>query len=130
MPSPTETVTAFLKLWEKPGGMRESIRAYFTPATVWENVGLAVTTGPDQAMGFIAAFETQLAMSSARVDLLALAEVGDKVLTERIDHMLGAGGEPVMSIPVMGIFEVRDGKIAAWRDYFDTLAFSTPKPGA
>jgi limonene-1,2-epoxide hydrolase len=130
MSSPKETVIAFLKLWEEPGGMAESIRAYFTPATAWENVGLAVTTGPDEAMGFIAAFETQVAMSTARVDLLALAEAGDKVLTERIDHILGADGKPVMSIPVMGVFEVRDGKIAAWRDYFDTRAFGAPPPGA
>jgi limonene-1,2-epoxide hydrolase len=24
-----------------------------------------------------------------------------------------------IELPVMGIFEVRDGKIAKWRDYFD-----------
>jgi limonene-1,2-epoxide hydrolase len=27
------------------------------------------------------------------------------------------GGE--LALPVMGVFEVRDGRIAAWRDYFD-----------
>ncbi|MET0473326.1 MAG: limonene-1,2-epoxide hydrolase family protein, partial [Mycobacterium sp.] len=24
-----------------------------------------------------------------------------------------------IDLPVMGVFEVRDGRIAAWRDYFD-----------
>ncbi|MGH9080662.1 MAG: limonene-1,2-epoxide hydrolase family protein [Acidimicrobiales bacterium] len=28
-------------------------------------------------------------------------------------------GEKVASLPVMGTFEIRDGKISAWRDYFD-----------
>ena len=39
------------------------------------------------------------------------------LLTERIDtfHV----GEVVAPLPVMGTFEIRDGKISAWRDYFD-----------
>ena len=39
------------------------------------------------------------------------------VLTERIDtfHV----GDIVAPLPVMGTFEIRDGKISAWRDYFD-----------
>ena len=38
-------------------------------------------------------------------------------MTERTDAFTlnGRLGE----FPVMGIFEIRDGKIAAWRDYFD-----------
>ena len=37
--------------------------------------------------------------------------------------MIDAAGAITMSIRLMGIFEVRDGKIAMWRDYFDTLPF-------
>jgi len=39
------------------------------------------------------------------------------VLTERIDTF--TMGEKQAALPVMGTFEVRDGKISAWRDYFD-----------
>ena len=28
-------------------------------------------------------------------------------------------GGKVADLPVMGTFEIRDGKICAWRDYFD-----------
>jgi limonene-1,2-epoxide hydrolase len=28
-----------------------------------------------------------------------------------------------LDLPVMGVFEVKDGKIAAWRDYFDAQMF-------
>jgi hypothetical protein len=36
-------------------------------------------------------------------------------------------GTPLYSfeLPVMGTFEVRDGKISAWRDYFDMNQFTT-----
>ena len=39
------------------------------------------------------------------------------VLTERVDTI--TVGERVGALPVMGTFEIRDGKICAWRDYFD-----------
>lgn len=39
------------------------------------------------------------------------------VFTERLDRFV-MGGKPV-ELPVAGVFEIRDGKIAAWRDYFD-----------
>ena len=39
------------------------------------------------------------------------------VLTERVDTFTIGGA--VAPLPVMGTFEIRDGKICAWRDYFD-----------
>ena len=30
-----------------------------------------------------------------------------------------------IALPVAGVFELRDGKIAAWRDYFDLQTFMT-----
>jgi limonene-1,2-epoxide hydrolase len=48
--------------------------------------------------------------------------VGDEnvVMTERhefFDHKPGV--KPSFVLPVMGIFELRDGKVTAWRDYFE-----------
>jgi limonene-1,2-epoxide hydrolase len=42
---------------------------------------------------------------------------GNVVLTERVDTF--TIGQVVAPLPVMGTFEVRDGKISAWRDSFD-----------
>jgi limonene-1,2-epoxide hydrolase len=39
------------------------------------------------------------------------------VLTERTDHFTMKG--KTAPLPVMGAFHVVDGKITAWRDYFD-----------
>lgn len=41
-----------------------------------------------------------------------------RVLTERTDRFKFSGTP--MSVPVMGAFDLRDGKTTAWRDYFDT----------
>lgn len=43
------------------------------------------------------------------------------VLTERLDTFV-IGGKDI-AVPVMGTFEFKDGKIQAWRDYFDLPTF-------
>jgi limonene-1,2-epoxide hydrolase len=126
MPTPAQTVTQFLARWDSPGGLDQAIRDSFLPTTVWENVGLATTTGPDEAIALNARLERSLGVARIRVENLAVAETGDKVLTERIDHMIDAAGKTIMSAAVMGVFEVADGKITAWRDYFDTIANAPP----
>jgi len=46
-----------------------------------------------------------------------------RVLTERVDRFTINGKD--VALPVMGSFEVAaDGKIEAWRDYFDMNQFS------
>lgn len=46
---------------------------------------------------------------------------GDIVMVERVDNFLV--GERRVSVPCMGVFELRDGKINAWRDYWDLKQF-------
>ncbi|MEU5931812.1 nuclear transport factor 2 family protein [Micromonospora sp. NPDC047187] len=41
---------------------------------------------------------------------------GDVVIAEQV-HGLGLPGRPVAPVMNMAIYEIRDGKIAAWRDY-------------
>lgn len=121
MATPTETVTAFLAQWEKPGGLDQSFRDYFTPETVWENIGVTKSTGVDEAIAVSRGFE-QGGMKTIRVENLAIAESGNKVLTERIDHIIDGDGKTIVSARVMGTFEVAGGKILGWRDYFDMTA--------
>jgi limonene-1,2-epoxide hydrolase len=120
MATPTEIVIAFLARWDMPGGLDAAIRDCFTPGCAWENHGLAVTKGPDEAIALNAQLGETAGIAAIRVENLAVAATGNKVLTERIDHMLDAAGQTLFSAPVMGIFEIEDGRIAAWRDYFDS----------
>lgn len=50
----------------------------------------------------------------------------DVVMTERVDHFQVANTR--ISVPCMGIFELRNGKIAAWRDYWDLKQFEGQLP--
>lgn len=125
MASPTETVLEFVKVWEGPGGFQEAVKQFFTPKTVWENHGMVTKTGIDEALTFYNGFGEQVDLASMQVEMLALAETDNKVLSERIDHMIDRSGKTVISVRLMGIIEVADGKITAWRDYFDTAALAT-----
>lgn len=127
MPTPTEIVEQFIALWEEPHGFPRAVANYFRPDTVWENHGLITTTGPDEALGFYKQFGEQTGMEGMKIDTLAIAETEGKVLTERIDWILDRNGNTLMKVPVMGIFEIKDDKITAWRDYFDTVANSPPQ---
>ena len=120
MSAPADTVRAFLAMWAQPGGPEAAVRRWFTPETVWENVGLAKTIGIDEALALNAMFGERFGMATIGIENLALAEVGAKVLTERIDSLIDGEGRVIGAFPCMGIFEVEGGKIAAWRDYFDT----------
>ena len=48
---------------------------------------------------------------------------GPVVMTERVDVFKLA--DKSFELPVMGVFEVSDGKITAWRDYFDMNQFTS-----
>jgi limonene-1,2-epoxide hydrolase len=119
--TPIDTVSAFFaRFSEGKEGLYDSIRRWFTPETVWDNVGLAVTTGPQQAIELAKQFEQQMGVSSVVIEVRAIAATGNQVLTERIDHLMAADGTERWGAGVMGTFEIENGKIVAWRDYFDT----------
>jgi limonene-1,2-epoxide hydrolase len=65
-------------------------------------------------------------MQADAVDWITLniAANGSVVLTERIDNFKMSHGKDV-SVPVMGTFEIENGKIKAWRDYFDLNTFAS-----
>lgn len=131
MPTAVETVEAFLEACaSSKAAMADAFRTYFTPATIWENVGMVSTTGADEALAIMDSFESSMGMVTMRVEMLALATQGDKVLTERIDYLLKADGSTAAAVRVMGIFEVENGKITAWRDYFDTAGMMGGGPAA
>jgi limonene-1,2-epoxide hydrolase len=131
MPIAIETVRAFLEECAKgKAEMLAAFRHYFTPQTVWENVGFSTSTGVAEAMAVIDAFDASIGASAFRAEMLAIASEGNRVLTERIDHLLDGEGKTVQSLQLMGIFEVRDGKIIAWRDYFDTAGFANATSSA
>src|SRR3546814_12749157 len=57
-------------------------------------------------------------LDSVGVDMLAIAQDGDRVFTERVDYLYRSEGSIIKIFRIMGIFVVRAGKISEWSDYF------------
>ncbi|MEP7350482.1 MAG: limonene-1,2-epoxide hydrolase family protein [Sphingorhabdus sp.] len=66
-------------------------------------------------------FEEAGPMTSNAWEILNIAENGPVVLTERVDRFRYNGKD--VTIAVMGIFEIKDGKLKSWRDYFDLQTY-------
>lgn len=88
--------------------------ALLAPDIVYHNIPLAPVTGPDAVRAVFARIDAEA------IDWIvhASAEAGCHVLNERTDRFRLKDGRWV-ELRVMGIFEVVDQKITAWRDYFD-----------
>jgi limonene-1,2-epoxide hydrolase len=73
--------------------------------------------GPDAVHDVIAPFGERWQIEAT---IVTIAAMGDVVLTERVERFIHRKGtKPTFDLPVMGAFELRDGRIAAWRDYFE-----------
>jgi limonene-1,2-epoxide hydrolase len=73
--------------------------------------------GPEAAHAILSRFAQKWDVT-LKVDRIAATET--TVLTERTEHFEHrAGTKDAFDLPVMGAFDCRDGKITAWRDYFD-----------
>ena len=60
---------------------------------------------------------------SVQFKVLASAAVGNRVMNERADTLVTRAGKKA-EVPAAGFFEIKEGKISAWRDYFDLQTFS------
>jgi limonene-1,2-epoxide hydrolase len=82
--------------------------------------GIPDVRGPRQAIALLGAGHEYQGIESIRVEVLRLLATDVCVVSERIDHLLRADGGLIVSIPVAGVMDIAAGKIAAWREYFDS----------
>ena len=116
-------VEQFLSSMTSHEGTVEAVTTLTSEDMVWSNTGLPDAAGREQVMAFLEAMNTGMGAVGIQIDVLNIAARGDIVLTERVDRFLNADGKEFLSVDVMGTFEVRDGRICAWRDYFDLAGF-------
>ena len=107
-------VREFCAAWSKLD--LDQIVGYFTDDAVYHNMPMPVLEGKDAIRAFLSGLVTGIA--SVEFKMLNLVANGDVVMTERVDEFKTQDGREG-AFAVMGVFELRDGKIAAWRDYFD-----------
>jgi limonene-1,2-epoxide hydrolase len=111
---PTRIVEAFCDAWTRLD--LDEITGYLTPDAHYHNIPVDPVDGVDAIREFIAGFTA--GVSEVAFEIRHIVASGDVVLTERLDVFRFEDGRTI-ELPVMGTFELRDGKIAAWRDYFD-----------
>jgi limonene-1,2-epoxide hydrolase len=115
-----EVLREVLRAWEESiAAGQAAMRKYFTDDCRWEQPPVPPTTGGDEAAELLGGMAS-MGFGGIAVELRNVAAVGDLVFTERVDWMVRTDGSRVGPWPVVGVTEFRDGKIAAWREYFDS----------
>jgi limonene-1,2-epoxide hydrolase len=122
MDSPIEVVRNFCAAWSDDMGANE-LAAFFTDDAVYHNMPLAPVNGKQNIADNIDSYIRPGPPGIERIDFRVVNIVADGplVMTERVDTFTLSNTS--FELPVMGAFEVRDGKINAWRDYFDMNQF-------
>ncbi len=113
-----EVVTRFINTWPKRN--IDELLAFFTDDAVYHNIPTDPARGKAAIRAVINSFLPMA--NSVEFKVLRSASAGNVVFNERLD-IFDMGGKKV-ELPVTGVFEVRGGKIAAWRDYFDMQMFT------
>jgi limonene-1,2-epoxide hydrolase len=113
-----ELIRRFCAAWERAD--IGELLSFFTDDAIYHNMPVQPVQGKDAIKGLIEQFMAPF--ERAEFEIKQIAATGDVVLTERVDRFFGADKQ--VELPVMGVFEVRDGKIAAWRDYFDLATWT------
>ena len=113
MPSAEQVVRDFCKAVSSRDP--EVLRAFFSDDVVYHNIPMDPAEGIEATMAVINMFVAMC--DDLEFEVHHLATDGSTVLTERTDTFTIKG--TTAPLPVMGAFHVVDGKITAWRDYFD-----------
>jgi limonene-1,2-epoxide hydrolase len=118
--TPETLVRDFLAAW--PRRDLDELMSFFAADAVYHNVPVAPCVGAPAIRETFAGFLAT--MPGIVLDVVNLAANGPLVMAERIDRFVMPDGHR-FDLPVTGVFEVRDGKIVAFRDYFNLASFES-----
>lgn len=125
MTSATEVVTAFIRAIEARD--LDRALAMVTDDIVYDNQPLGPVTGRDEVRRILSG---GVSAAADRIEWVVSHQVGegDVVMNERVDRFLIDGAW--LEIPLAGLFVLRAGRIAVWRDYFDLEGFGRARQAA
>lgn len=116
--TPGELVATFIAAIERKD--LDAACALVTSDCEYDNVPMSKVFGPEGIKTVLAPFVG----NCSAIDWVVhhQAETGNVVMNERTDRF-EMGGRWI-ELGVAGLFVIRDGKIALWRDYFDQGQFT------
>ncbi|HUO05738.1 MAG TPA: limonene-1,2-epoxide hydrolase family protein [Candidatus Binataceae bacterium] len=111
-------VNAFCNAW--PRRNVDELLGFFADDAIYHNIPMPPARGKDAIRAVINTF---LPMAkSVQFKILHTVSAGGVVMNERID-IFDMGAKKI-ELPVAGVFEIKGGKISAWRDYFDLATWT------
>jgi limonene-1,2-epoxide hydrolase len=124
MESPVDVVRRFCAGWSDNLGTAE-LAVFFTDDAVYHNIPQAPITGREAIADTIDSFirPGPPGIEAIEFHVVNIAANGPVVMTERVDVFRLSSKS--FELQVMGTFELTDGKINAWRDYFDMNQFTS-----
>jgi limonene-1,2-epoxide hydrolase len=103
-------VTDFCNAWSRLDA--DELTNYFTPDGVYHNIPMTPLRGREEIHERLKGLPQRF--KEFRIEILHQVSSGNLVMNERIDYMVRESGQ--VALPVMGIFELENGKIKAWRE--------------
>lgn len=113
-----QIIRDFIAAWSRLDAAE--LGAYFTEDGTYYNMPMDPVSGRENVQNFIAAFLGGWTQTDWEV--LNLMSAGDVVIAERLDRTVA--GDKKVDLPCCGVFEMEDGKIKVWRDYFDMATYT------
>ena len=113
----TDVIREFVAQWSNLNA--EELATYFTEDGTYYNIPAKPVVGRENIQTFIAGFIAT--WTETTWDILNIAESDGVVYCERLDRTKSTNGD--VDLPCFGVFEMREGKIHVWRDYFDMNTF-------
>lgn len=118
-----QIILEFLEAWTRLDA--DELAGYFTDDGVYHNMPTDPVAGRDNVRNFIAGFSST--WTETVWEVLNVVADGDVVIAERVDRTKTTQGN--VDLPCVGVFEMQDGKIRVWRDYFDLNTYMSAMQG-
>lgn len=120
--TPLEIVNSFIRALE--ANDLDTACSLVADDCEYDNVPLVKVHGPDGVRGILAPMFADCTEIEWVIHREAMS--GSTVFNERLDRFKMSHGW--VELPVNGVWEVQDGKITLWRDYFDAASYLKQMP--
>jgi len=108
-------VTEFCMSLEK--GEVAKLLSYLAEDVFYHNIPWKPVTGHEGVRQVLGPFIEGPKRASVKMKIKHTTGAGNMVMNERLEEW--SKGSVRVDLPVLGVFELKNGKITQWRDYFD-----------
>ena len=100
----------------------DELVGYFSEEGIYYNMTDQPVLGHEKLKLFIEGFINK--WTKTTWEILNIIDEGNVVIVERLDRT--EVGDIKVDLPCCGVFEMEEGKIKIWRDYFDMSTYTKP----